>query len=158
MKGITWKSPLFLISSVDIRTIAATEKKYAVVKTRFPYHEKASCNRQQRRHEKEITFMCFKESLLPLLEPDNIHVFEGDISFSWGNTYLCITKLYDDEGNRLLRSVPKEKRLCPDCGYQVGCVFLENNIDPPDDLHCFLSSDGGPAAGEQSLLTTLLNF
>ena len=121
-RKLTWKSPLMVIISVDIRKSQTTEKDYAVVKVYNMETWKPPHISSQTRKGKKTTFLCFKDSLLPLLEPENAHVFEGEIELDWGATYLCITKLFDNEGNRLLR--PKEKAEKENEPYLVEFVAL----------------------------------
>lgn len=103
-RKIKWESPLMQIASVDIRESKETEKDYAVVKVYASLEPSPHMKRTVFWKGKKTTLLCFKDSLLALFQPDNFHVFEGEISLDWGSTYLCITKLFDDNGNRLLRS------------------------------------------------------
>lgn len=104
----SWASSLMEIVSVEQRISKTTEKPYLVVKARMVFfgNMKSSCLKDQA--SKNYTMVCFKESLFELFEVDNWHTFEGELSFDWGNTWLKITRLYDDKGNRLLR--PDEAR------------------------------------------------
>jgi hypothetical protein len=104
----SWDSSLVEIVSVEQRISKSTEKPYVVVKARMVFfgNMQSSCLKKQA--SKIYTMVCFKESLFGLFEVGNWHTFEGEISFDWGNTWLKITRLYDDKGNRLL--MPDEAR------------------------------------------------
>jgi len=105
-RKITWKSPFMIIHTVDIRHSDKTEKDYAVIRAYIAPGLALVGKENEKRPLRKYTFLCFKESLLGLFEPDNFHYFDGEIEFVWGSTYLNIKKLYDDMGNRMYR--PKE--------------------------------------------------
>lgn len=91
------------ILEVMKRTSEETLNDYVVVKTR--HHVKMqvhSCLKSQKRGSR-VTFVCFHESLIPVLVVGKVYLIEGDIEFSWGSTYLSIHKLYDLNGKRVLR-------------------------------------------------------
>ncbi len=104
-----WMSPLMEIVSAEERISKSTEKPYLVVKARMVFSGNPVRTGGNKRPGKSYTMMCFSEPLFALFEAGNQHSFEGELSFDWGNTWLKITKLYDDSGNRLLRPTKTEK-------------------------------------------------
>lgn len=103
-KGIfAWYSSLMEIVSVEERVSKSTKKPYMIVKAKMVFSGNIRFLANKKQSRKAYTMMCFSESLFALFEVGNVHGFEGELSFDWGNTWLKITKLYDDEGNRLLK-------------------------------------------------------
>ncbi|MEE9396111.1 MAG: hypothetical protein V3V31_03770 [Methylococcales bacterium] len=98
-----WKSPLMEIVSAEERISKSTEKPYMVVKAKMVFSGNPVRRGGKKRSEKNYAMMCFSGPLFALFETGNQHLFEGELSFDWGNTWLKITKLYDSSGNRLLR-------------------------------------------------------
>ncbi len=99
----SWSSSLMEIVSVEERFSKTTEKPYMVIKARMVFFGNMQSSPLKKLASKIYTMVCFKESLFGLFETNNQHSFEGELSFDWGNTWLKITKLYDNSGNRLLR-------------------------------------------------------
>lgn len=104
----SWDSSLMEIISAEERISKSTEKPYMVVKARMVFKSNPQHLAHLARAKKVYTMLCFSESLFQLFEAGNYHTFEGELSFDWGNTWMKITRLYDDEGNRLLRSLKTE--------------------------------------------------
>lgn len=130
MKPFTWESPTLEIVSVDIRTIQKTQRKYAVLRGLIVAMNYANRKEGRTFRGKETTLMCFKETLLPVFKIDTVYVFEGEISFKWGNTYLSITKVYLESGERLLREGSPERDCnhdgpCEECMWEGRCI-VEN--------------------------------
>ncbi len=111
--SFSWKSNLMEIISVEKKYSLRTEKHYMVVKAEMVFFGNPVRRGIKNQKVKVHTMLCFKESLFALFEAGNYHIFEGEISFDWGNTWLKIMRLYDDSGNRLLRPY---KNNC-----QYGC-------------------------------------
>ncbi len=109
--NFVWKSSLMEIISAEERVSKTTEKPYMVVKARMVFLGNLKQHPSLSRTKIIYSMMCFKESLFQLFEVGNRHFFEGELSFNWGNTWLKITKLCDDSGNRLLRP---QKSNCQD--------------------------------------------
>lgn len=101
--SFSWKSPLMEIVSTEEKVSKSTEKPYVVVKARMSCRTLPRYRAYKTWSKKVYTMMCFHEVLFGLFEEGNHHIFEGELSFDWGNTWLKIMKLYDDKGNRLLR-------------------------------------------------------
>lgn len=109
MKPVEFNTKEMEISNVMRRTIAETGKDYVVVKA-WPDMSRTFCfDKTHRKRGKTITFVCFTEGLFPVLETETVYSFHGDIEFSWGGTYLSITKLYDQKGKRILRKKDTEE-------------------------------------------------
>lgn len=115
MKPITFVTCEMEINNVTRRTTEETGKDYVVIKA-WPGVAETSCFCSPRKRlRRSTTFVCFVEGLFPVLETEAVYSFHGDIEFSWGGTYLSITKLYDQEGNRILRKKGiKEKENHPE--------------------------------------------
>ncbi len=105
----SWRSSLMEIISAEERVSKSTEKPYMVVKARMVFFGNMEFSPLQKQASKNYTMVCFKESLFGLFEANNQHIFEGELSFDWGNTWLKIMRLYDDCGKRLLRPAKSEK-------------------------------------------------
>lgn len=99
----SWDSSLMEIISAEERISKSTEKPYMVVKARMVFLDNPQYKVHLARAKKVYTMLCFNEVLFALFEAGNYHRFEGELSFDWGNTWMKITRLYDDKGNRLLR-------------------------------------------------------
>lgn len=104
----SWDSSLMEIISAEERISKTTEKPYVVVKARMVFLGNPQNKTNLARAKKVYTMLCFNEVLFALFEAGNYHRFEGELSFDWGNTWMKITRLYDDKGNRLLRSMKTE--------------------------------------------------
>lgn len=126
----SWRSSLMEIVSVEERFSKTTEKPYMIVKARMVFFGNMEFSPLQKQASKSYTMMCFKESLFGLFEAGNQHIFEGELSFDWGNTWLKIMRLYDDCGNRLLR--PK-KTNCQD-DVEEDRLTLAQRIDKDEIL------------------------
>lgn len=100
---IWWDSPKMEITSVEEKVSKTTEKPYMVIKARMAFRSEPRYRAYKTWSKKVYTMMCFREPLFGLFEKGNVHMFAGELSFDWGNTWLKITKLYDEKGNRLLR-------------------------------------------------------
>lgn len=105
----SWRSSLMEIISAEERVSKSTEKPYMVVKARMVFFGNMKFSPLKKQASKNYTMVCFKESLFGLFEAGNQHIFEGELSFDWGNTWMKIMKLYDDCGKRLLRLAKSEK-------------------------------------------------
>jgi hypothetical protein len=127
----SWGSSLMVIVSVEQRISKTTEKPYMVIKARMVFFGNMQSSPLKKQASKTYTMVCFKESLFELFEVDNWHTFEGELSFDWGNTWLKITRLYDDKGNRLLRPVGIEngnaadEKLVDSFGKNLDNLFTE---------------------------------
>lgn len=104
----SWNTSLMEIVNVEERVSKTTEKPYLVIKATMVFFGNTGLRGGKKQSPKVYTMMCFSETLFTLFEAGNQHTFEGELSFDWGNTWLKITKLYDDEGNRLLRPTKGE--------------------------------------------------
>lgn len=125
-----WKSPLMEIVSAEERVSKSTEKPYVVVKARMVFLSNPRYLAHVAGAKKVYSMMCFKESLFALFQTGNHHEFEGELSFDWGNTWLKITKLFDDKGNRLLRPY---KTNCQD-DTERDRVALAKKLDDKNNL------------------------
>jgi hypothetical protein len=123
-RSFLWKSPLMEIVSTEVKVSESTEKPYAVIKARMSSRTKPCYSNYRTWSKKAYTLMCFSEPLFVLFEAGNFHLFEGELSFDWGNTWLKITKLYDDEGNRLLRP---QKTIHQDNTHKEVRALVEKN-------------------------------
>lgn len=113
-KLFAWYSPLMEIISAEERVSKSTERPYMVVKARMVFFGNAPRRGGKIQTKKVYTMLCFSEPLFGLFEAGNLHTFEGELSFDWGNTWLKIVKMYGKEGNRLLRSEKKKDNEYPD--------------------------------------------
>lgn len=103
MKAVEFTTGDMKVESVAKRTLEEIGKDYAVVKA-YPDMTRVSRSHGiNRKRRKAITFLCFIEGLFPVLEIESVYSFHGNVEFGWGGTYLTITKLYDQEGKRILR-------------------------------------------------------
>jgi hypothetical protein len=127
----SWNSPLMEIVTAGERISKTTEKPYMVVKARMVFSGNIRFIADKKQAKKVYTMLCFSEPLFGLFEAGNVHIFEGELSFDWGNTWLKITKLYDNEGNRLLRPTETEKtnafdeKLADSIGKDVNAYFTK---------------------------------
>lgn len=103
MKPVTFTALNMEIIEIMRRTSEETLNDYVVVKTRV-YSKKGTYSylKNQRRNNK-VTFVCFKETLIPILVIGKVYTIEGDVELTWGGTYLSIQKIYDKDGNRVVR-------------------------------------------------------
>lgn len=130
MNKFTWESPPCQVRSADTRIKEETKEPYAVIKVRV-----APMNYPNRKEErafkgKVTTLMCFKEALLPVFRVDDVLIFEGEISFTWGNMFLNITKVWREDGKRLLKAGDedpgyKTDDVCHHCPHENECPRLE---------------------------------
>ncbi len=144
----SWNSSLMEIVSAEERISKTTEKPYMVVKARMVFFGNALHRDGKSQIKKVYTMLCFSEPLFGLFEAGNHHTFEGELSFDWGNTWLKITKLYDDSGNRLLR--PEKKK---DDEYPIRVMgrvdqILEERKENEEAERKRRSDDGWPCTQE----------
>jgi hypothetical protein len=103
MKPVNFTTREMEITNVMQRTVEETGKNYVVIKA-WPDMASTSCfYNEHKKRRQPITFVCFIEGLFPVLETEAVYSFHGDVEFRWGATYFSITKLYDQEGKRVLR-------------------------------------------------------
>jgi hypothetical protein len=128
----TWREKVArLIVSVEERISKTTLKPYVVVKARMVFFGNLRSSPLKKLASKIYTMMCFNESLFGLFETGNQHLFEGELSFDWGNTWIKIMKLFDDSGNRLLRPTKTEdanaydEKIAESIGKNVDCYLAE---------------------------------
>ncbi len=119
---IWWDSPKMEITSVEEKVSKTTEKPYMVIKARMAFRSEPRYRAYKTWSKKVYTMMCFHEPLFGLFEKGNVHMFAGELSFDWGNTWLKITKLYDDNGERLLRP---QKTNCQDDAERDRLTLLQ---------------------------------
>jgi len=103
MKPVEFIAVNMEIMEVMKRTSEETLNDYVVVKARVHTKKGTFFYLKNQRRSNRVTFVCFKETLIPVLVTGKVFSIEGDIEFSWGSTYLTIQKLYDSNGNRVLR-------------------------------------------------------
>lgn len=128
MNKFTWKSPPCQVVSFNVRTIEKTKKDYAVIKVLVVAMNYPNRKEERAFKGRETTLMCFKETLLPVVKTDDILMFEGDVSFAWGSTYLNVTKISTESGKRLLRKEDRsgdclEDGECDVCSFDGRCSF-----------------------------------
>ena len=130
MNKFLWKSPPCEVVSVDERVIQKTRKPYAVVRVKIVAMNYPNRKEGRAHKGREITLMCFTETLLPILEIGEVYVFEGEENFPWGNTYNNITKVYLEGGKRLLKREKGEgcrnhDEPCEECVWDNKCQEQE---------------------------------
>ncbi len=103
MKTVEFIAKNMEIVEVLRRTSEETLKDYVVVKAKVHTKKGTYSYLKNQRRSNRVTFVCFKETLIPILTVGKVYSIEGDVEFSWGGTYLSIQKLYDNDGNRVLR-------------------------------------------------------
>jgi len=108
MKPVKFTAVNMEIMEIMKRTSEETLNDYAVVKTKVHTEKGTYAYMKNQRRSNRVTFVCFKETLLPVLVVGKVYSIEGDVEFSWGGTYLSIQKLYDKDGNRVLRDEEAE--------------------------------------------------
>ncbi len=122
MNKFIWKSPLCEVVSIDERVIQKTKRPYAVVRVQIVAMNYPNRREGRARKGREVTLMCFTETLLPVFELGGVYVFEGEENFVWGNTYNNITKVYLESGERLLKK-EKLERPCSKMGPCRECLW-----------------------------------
>jgi len=103
MKTVVFTAINMEIMEVMKRTSEETLNDYVVVKAQVHSAKGTYAYMKNQKHHYRVTFVCFKETLIPVLVAGKVYTVEGDVEFSWGGTYLSIQKLYDKDGNRVLR-------------------------------------------------------
>lgn len=106
MQKFKWSVKRIIIQDVQVRTrfnpdILESEQ-YAVVKGSFKERgDDPTFGGKKKIKQKEVTMMCFDRVLWACLEIDSRLNLTGDLSFGYGNTYLCITSARDTLGQDL---------------------------------------------------------
>lgn len=103
MKPIEFTALRMKVTIVMKRTSEETLNEYIVVKAQPLSDNFGFVPVGNKSHKREITFVCFKEGLLTAFEVGGVYDIHGDVEFSWGGTYLSITKAFDQDGKRLKR-------------------------------------------------------
>ncbi len=103
MKTVEFSSVNMEIMEVLKRTSEETLSDYVVVKAKVHTKKGTHSFLKNQRRSNRVTFVCFKETLIPILVVGKVYNIEGNVEFSWGGTYLSIQKLYDENGKRVLR-------------------------------------------------------
>ncbi len=102
------KTVVFVANNMEIvevlkRTSEETLNDYVVVKTKLHMQTGSHGYLRTQKRSNRVTFVCFKETLIPVLVVGRTYRIEGNVEFSWGGTYLSIQELYDLTGIRVLR-------------------------------------------------------
>ncbi len=130
MKGFTWKSPPCQVQSIDRRFIEKTGDPYGVIKV-LPEAMNYPNRKEQRAFKgREVTLMCFKETLLPVFKVLDVLMLEGEVTFRWGNTFFSILKVWRENGERLLKAGDGNPGCpagdaCHRCPYEDECPLFE---------------------------------
>ncbi len=103
MKPVEFTARDMEIMEIMKRTSEETLNDYVVVKARVYTKKGTYSYLKNQRRSNRVTFVCFKETLIPVLSVGKVYTVEGDVEFSWGGTYLSIQKLYDKDEKRVLR-------------------------------------------------------
>lgn len=123
MTKFRWSVKKIIVQEVLIRERFDCEtlerSKYAVCKCSFSErgNDPADSEPKQRKRKKEISIMCFLQQIWTRLIPGERYSLRGEITFGYGNTYLCILEAFDSLGidveseDSYINSV----NLCDDC-------------------------------------------
>ena len=103
MKPVIFTAKNLEIMEVMKRTSEETLNLYVVVKARVHTKKRTYSYLKNQQRSNRVTFVCFKETLIPVLVAGKVYTIEGYVEFSLGGTYLSIQKLYDADGHRVLR-------------------------------------------------------
>lgn len=88
-----------------------TEEEYAVLKvTVSDSFDTFQLARGSKKTPKVYTLMCFREEIYKRLIAEYRFSFKGFVSLSYGNTYIVVTKAYDELGF----DVEQEGSICFD--------------------------------------------
>lgn len=103
MKPVVFEATNMEVMEVMRRTSEETLNDYVVVKAKTHTKKGTYTYLKNQRRSNRVTFVCFKETLIPVLSVGKVYTIEGNVEFNWGGTYLSIEKLYDNDGKRVLR-------------------------------------------------------
>ncbi len=103
MKPVEFIAVNMEVIEVMKRTSEETLNDYVVVKAKTHTKKGTYSYLKNQRRSNRVTFVCFKETLIPVLVVGKVYTIEGNVEFNWGGTYLSIQKLYDKDGKRVLR-------------------------------------------------------
>lgn len=106
MQKFKWSVKRIIIQDIQVRTRfnpdVLENEQYAVVKGSFKERgNDPTFGGKKKVKQKEVTMMCFDRVLWSCLEIDARLNLTGDLSFGYGNTYLCIISARNTLGQDL---------------------------------------------------------